>query len=527
MKEKRFALAGLILSALSILTFIVLALLKGVQKLGLYTPAQPAKLITGMEISIAVFILGLALYAIFEPDKVRRLLTGRKARYGSNAFVLTLAFVGILAVVNYLAYQNPKHWDLTEGKEHTLAPETIQALETLPEQVQAIAFFSSRTPTDTAEKLLRDYKANSGGKFNYHFMDPDLNPLAAQEAGITGDGKILLRMGDRQEIAAYASEEELTRALIRLINPEERVVYFLTGHGERNTEQGGDASITRFVQTLKGKNYTVHTLNLQAEAAIPEDASLLVVAGPTNPVSEEEVTLLQDWVAGGGALLVMEDPAPLTDIAPDEDPLANYLQTQWGISFQNDLVIDPQVTPPSNAVAYQYGKHPITEKMNNVVTFFPFSRSLEVADAENVSSTPLVYTIDRAWGETDFSVLKDNTATLQFDEDADFAGPLILAAAAEGVNGQEGRIVVFGDSFFAADQFFDSYGNGDIAVNAVDWATEQENLINLTPKEQVTRTFKVPTDFQLISIFLGSICLLPMLALIGGFTAWLNRRKRG
>jgi len=223
----------------------------------------------------------------------------------------------------------------------------------------------------------------------------------------------------------------------------------------------------------------------------------------------------------------MEDPAPLTDIAPDEDPLANYLQTQWGISFQNDLVIDPQVTPPSNAVAYQYGKHPITEKMNNVVTFFPFSRSLEVADAENVSSTPLVYTIDRAWGETDFSVLKDNTATLQFDEDADFAGPLILAAAAEGVNGQEGRIVVFGDSFFAADQFFDSYGNGDIAVNAVDWATEQENLINLTPKEQVTRTFKVPTDFQLISIFLGSICLLPMQALIGGFTAWLNRRKRG
>ncbi len=526
MKEKRFAVLGLILSALSLLAAFVLILLKGVQKLGLYTPAQPERLTYGLEISLALFILGIAAYAIIKPEEVRRFFTGRKAKYGSNALILAIAFVGILAVLNYLAYENPKQWDMTEGKEHTLAPETIQALQTLPENVQAIAFFSSRTPTDTAEDLLRDFKANSNGKFDYHFMDPDLNPLAAKNAGITGDGKILLRMGDRQEIAAYASEEELTRALIRLINPEEQAIYFLVGHGERDTEGSGDAAMSRFKETLESKNYAVHTLNLQAEGAIPDDASVLVIAGPVSPVSKKEVSLIGDWVAQGGALIVMEDPSPLTNIVPEQDALADYLQTQWGISLDNDLVIDPQVTPPSNAVSYQYGMHPITEKMNNIITFFPFSRSLELGEAENVSATPLVVTIDRAWGETDFSVLQDNTAALQYDEGEDLAGPLTLAAAAEN-DSAKSRVVVFGNSTFAADKFFDSYGNGDFAINAVDWASEQENLINLTPKTPVTRMFKTPTNAQLVSIFLGAICLLPGLALVGGFVAWLNRRKRG
>ncbi len=120
-------------------------------------------------------------------------------------------------------------------------------------------------------------------------------------------------MGDRKEIVAFASETEILKGMLRLLNPGNNVVYFLTGHGERDIEQAGEASMTRAKTTLESKNYTVKTLNLLAENQIPEDASLIVIAGPLQPVSEEEVNLLKDYLANGGSLIVMEDPTALTE----------------------------------------------------------------------------------------------------------------------------------------------------------------------------------------------------------------------
>src|SRR5690606_31490641 len=119
---------------------------------------------------------------------------------------------------------------------------------------------------------------NSNGKFDYQFVNPDRDPQAAINAGITGDGKILLQMGDRQEIVAFASDNEILKGLLRLLNPGSDAVYFLIGHGEREVDQASDASMTRAKSTLESKNYTVQTLNLLAENEIPEDASVIVIA---------------------------------------------------------------------------------------------------------------------------------------------------------------------------------------------------------------------------------------------------------
>jgi hypothetical protein len=242
--KTRFAFVGLILAIVGAVAALILALIKGIQMLGLYTPKTPQSLNLPLEISLGVVILGLGLYALLAPDKVRAFLTGRQARYGSNALILSLAFIGILGVVNLLIYQHPKQFDLTEGQQHTLAPETLNMLKALPQKVTATAFFSSRASSDTARQLLMDFQASSNGKFEFGFVDPDLNPLQAQNAGITGDGKILLQMGDQKEIATSATEQELDKALIRLINPQKRVIYFVTGNGERDIQNAGDASLS-------------------------------------------------------------------------------------------------------------------------------------------------------------------------------------------------------------------------------------------------------------------------------------------
>lgn len=522
------AIAALVITSLACVATFLLAITRGLAAMPeISTGFQIADINRYLMAAGGFVILGLAAYAIAEPDKVRRILTGRQARYGSNAFIMTVAFLGILIVGNVLAFQNPiKIGDLTEDKANTLSPELTNALKTLPEKVTATAFFAQST--DSAEKMLSNIKASSNGKFEYSFINPDLDPQAAKAAGITGDGKILLQMGERKEIVAFASETEVLKGLLRLLNPGSNAVYFLIGHGEHNIEQAGETSMTSAKSTLESKNYTVKTLNLSAENQIPEDANVIVVAGPMKPVSADEVKLLKAYLDKGGSLLVMEDPTPLTDFGDASDPLAEMLAKDWGIVLGNDIVIDLNSPQPTTAVSAMYDvSHAITHNMNNLLTYYPYSRSLNVGTSvEGVTVTPLVQTTERSWGETDFTSLTQGGSQIGLDPNTEAQGPLTLAIAAENT-ATKGRVVVFGTSNLAVDKIFDAYGNGDMFINSVDWAAEQENLANITPKTPTQRSFKPPQSFQLLAILLGSVFIIPGLVVLAGVSTWMARRRQG
>lgn len=524
---RRFARLGLILSGLGFLTVLGILVVRAFAAFGLYTPPDTELLTRILIIGAAVFVVGLAVYTLLDPERVRKLLTGRQARYGSNSFILFIAFIGILVVINILAQQYPKRWDVTEDKQHTLAPETLQALQSLPEPVIATAFYSTRLNTQSAGQLLEDFKANSNGNFNYQFMDPDSNPVLVKQLGITGDGKILLQMGEQQEIVTFASETELASGLIRLLNPDKPVLYFLTGEGEHDVENAGNSAYTRVRQVLESKNYVIQTLNLQAENAIPEDARALVVAGPLIPLSENSVALIRDYLDNGGSLMLLSDPVPLTQFGDQPDLLADYLASDWGIALNNDIVVDTNSpSSPFFAVAAQYATHPITEKMQGVAAIFPYSRSITVgAGSTEATPTALVLTIDQSWGETDFTALEGKQA-LEFNQGADLLGPITLASAAEN-SSTKSRVVVFGSSSFAQDDNFDFSGNGDMFVNAVDWVSEEESLINLTTNTAQERTFNPPGSVQFILIIVSAVCLIPLVIIAAGVYAWMMRRRRG
>ena len=533
MKEKNqstrnFSIIALVFALLACIATFFLAITRGLVSMQVFSGLTAEDVNRYLLISAGLIILGLAAYAIMEPDRVRRFFTGRQARYGSNALIMTIAFVGILIVGNVLAYQNPVPIaDLTEDKVNTLSPELTAALDTLPENVTATAFFAQGSNTESTEQLLSNIKANSNGKFDYRFVNPDRDPQTALEAGITGDAKILLEMGDRREIVSFASETDILKGLLRLLNPGSNAVYFLTGHGERDVEQAGESSMTRAKSTLESKNYTVKTLNLLAENQIPEDASLIVIAGPLQPVTEEEVNLLKEYLAGGGSLIVMEDPTALTEFGEASDPLAEMMAQDWGITLNNDIVIDLNSPQPTTAVsAYYDSSHPVTLSITRFATYFPFTRSLNISGAmESITLTPLVQTNERSWGETDFKSLTQGGGQVSLDE-GEAQGPLTLAVAGDN-SSTGGRVVVFGTSNIAVDQIFDSYGNSDMFVNSVDWALEQEDLASITPKTPTERTFRIPGQFQWIAILLSSVFIIPGLVVLAGVSTWLSRRRQG
>jgi ABC-type uncharacterized transport system involved in gliding motility auxiliary subunit len=525
-KPSRFAPVGLVISAIAFLAIVGILLIRGFEATGLYTPADPVLLDRILYAGIAVFVAGFAVYAILDPDRVRKLLTGRQVQYGSNSLIMFAAFLGILVVVNMLANQFPKRWDVTEDKQHTLAPETVDALAALPEPVQATAFFSARLRADTARQLLEDYKISSTGKFDYRFMDPDSNPVLVKQLGITGDGKILLQMGENQEIVTYASEQELTGGLVRLLNPDRPVVYFLTGNGEHDLDTPNEAAYTNVRQILESKNYDVETLNLQAEVSIPDNTRVLVIGGPLVPLSTGSVTAIQNFLENGGKALILEDPIPLTDFGEKSDPLAEYLSSEWGITLMNDIVVDTNSpSTPFFAVGAQYTNHPITEKMQGVAAIFPYARSLAVdSEASGVTATPLILTIPSSWGETDFQALEQQN--LSYDEGLDYPGPATLGVAAENFDSGS-RIVVFGNSSFPQDSNFDFSGNGDLMVNSIDWLIEREDLIGITTKNSTERSFNTPGSLEFILLVASSVCLIPLIIIAAGIYAWVMRRRRG
>src|SRR5689334_2675855 len=237
-QARNYSILALIFALLACIATFFLGITRGLVSMQVFTGLQAADVNRYLLVSAGLIVLCVAVYAIMVPGRVRRFFTGRQARYGSNALIMTIAFLGILIVGNVLAYQNPVPIaDLTEDKVNTLSPEMTTALNTLPEKVTATAFFSQTSSTETTDQLLNNIKANSNGKFDYQFINPDRDPQAAINAGITGDGKILLQMGDQKEIVAFASETEILKGILRLLNPGSNVVYFLTGHGERDIEQ--------------------------------------------------------------------------------------------------------------------------------------------------------------------------------------------------------------------------------------------------------------------------------------------------
>ncbi|MBN2256538.1 MAG: GldG family protein [Anaerolineaceae bacterium] len=504
---------------------LYVALAAALTTLGLYIVYKEFNL--GVQVGLGCIVIGLALFAILDPQRVREVFTGRQAKYGSNAFVMGLATLGILIIVNYLVYNYNKTWDLTQDKANTLTQETIDLLKSMPDKVTAQAFFTSQASTDSARAILTQYKSASEGNFNFEFIDPIKDPVAAQNANITSDGMVVLRMGDNQEPVTYLSEQEIDTALIKLINPQSRSVYFLTGHGEHDiTSSSQEDGLSSLKTILESKNYAVSSLNLLLDNQIPEDASVIVINGPRKPLSQREVDLIKTFLGEGKALILLQDSVAQISLGNEADPLAEYIASDWGLVMNPDLVVD--LTSQSATVAIgnpsTYGSSPITSSMRNLATVFPVARSITASEISGITYVSLVTTSSQSWGEVSLEGIENTSA--QYDEGIDFLGPLTLVYTAENSTNQS-RLVLFGDTDFSVNGNLTAYGNSDLLVNSIDWTTGLENLISLTPRTTTSRVLVTPKVYTLGLIFLLTIIIIPGVVVLSGILVWAGRKKRG
>ncbi len=462
-----------------------------------------------------------------DPARFRQAFSGRRARYGGNAALFGVGFLGILVVINALAASYPQRIDLTEDKEFSLSPETELLLSELSAPVKLTGFYTPdrASSRDQIRPLLDAFVAKSGGLISYEFIDPRSNPLAADQFGVTRDASMAASLGDESHLIEFPSEREIASAIVRLTNPENRVVYFLTGHGELDLAETGETGLSQLQSSLVSKNYGVEALNLLVEGEVPGDATVLVVAAPRTQLAEPELQLIDKYLTAGGSLVALLEPSAVTQLDPADDSLNTYLRDSWGVSARNDFVVDLGSSLYLVGLSFSYGSHPITERVSSFLTQYPSARSLEVAASLDPArtATELVLTSERSWGETDFAAIADGSS-IQFDEQLETAGPLALAVALE--DSQQGaRLVLVGDADFASNGGFFAGGNGDLMVNSIDWAAHQEDLIDITPRQRTTRQVLPATRSTVTLLIFGTTVVIPGGIILAGGWVWWKRRK--
>jgi ABC-type uncharacterized transport system involved in gliding motility auxiliary subunit len=502
-------------------------------------------------------------------------------RYATAGVIATVLVIGLTIMVNWISVRRWHRFDMTSAKIYSLSEKSKSILAGLKDEISVVVFMTEASSMyRQVSELLSRYEAASG-KITVEFIDPDREPLRTQQLAekfkIALADTVVFTYGDRTKyvtsdqlaeidysgaqygqgpkLKAFKGEEQFTSAILSLVAQYVPKLYLVTGHGEATTEprSQGQQSIAVLEELLKRENMEVESTRLLT-GEVPDDADILAIIGPTHAYTDDELSLLGSYLDGGGRLLVCLDPVINEDGSVVSTRLEELLDS-YGVHVNADLVIDPnaglQGFDLSTLYLADYQTHTITAGLQGVSTLFLVARSLEPVDGLGWQAEPLVETSPEGWGETDIAGLLQGEMPVV--DDTDSGGPVAVAVAVEGkdapVSGDEikvagedevavagedpdqlsdsprkgFRLVVLGDADFISDNIISNLGNMTLALNAVNWLAEREEVVGIPPHE-IDQPSMYLSMSSLGWILLITVVLMPGAAVMLGIIVWRRRR---
>ena len=506
--------------------------------------------------SITPLALGailILIYVLMNFNMLVAKLSGRSAKAGFNSAIMVLITLAIICFLQVLLTRHSARFDVTQSGKYTLADQTIQVLKNLKQPVTITYLWNPNIAGDRgkAEDLFKEFRHYSD-KLDYRFVDPWKDPADVERFTIGNEVSLnssFVECGTKREKVTGVEEGSFTNALIKVTREQAKKVYFLTRHGEKDTEDmSSGKSVSYFKQALEQEAYETENLELAGLTEVPEDCSLLVIAGPQTSLFENEVAAIKDYLRYGGSLILMQDPRTVTG-------LESLLRESYGIWIRDDIILD---NDPLSAVfgqtqlvltigAASYGSHAATNGIRDIMTVYPQVRSLQKDPAlpTGVRVTELVKSSNDSFGETEIDRLFGEK-TAANDPAKDHQGPLTMAMAVDwdaearisdatkeesgtepdttSEEKPQGRMIVIGDSDCASNQCIDR--NKNFMLNCVDWLCQEQDLISIRPKEDSGQPLFMSNVQQRI-VFWVPVVILPLLVLLIGIMIYMTRRARG
>lgn len=479
------------------------------------------------------------LYTLSQWRDIGRSMSGKGARYGSMAVGTIVLMLAILVAINYIGNRQTKRWDLTGGGQFSLSDQSKKIVGDLKSPLKIRVYYQTGAIGAVRDKLENYVQASTNVAVDY--IDAEKNPGRAQQDGVQQYGTVIMEYGGRSERITTLEEQDVTNAIIKLIEGKTKKAYFIQGHGERDEISQDRMGYSQVATRLKNDNYEVGKVALAQEGKLPADATVVIIAGPQTDYLPQEIEAINTYLAAGGKLVMLID----IQAKPDAAPLTNLiaLAKSWGIAIGNDLIVDASGmgrafgAGPEVPVAMTYPSHPITEKFDRVMTAYRLARSVTPIEGgtDGRIAQRVVESSPQSWAEADLASLKAGSQVGLDPAKGDKPGPVAIASAiaAAATNAPastdpaapkpESRVVIVGDSDFIGNDLLAFQGNGDLFMNMVNWAAQQENLIAIRPKDPQDRRITL-TEGQREGIFWLAIVIIPGIFLAAGVATWWKRR---
>ena len=481
--------------------------------------------------SIVNLVVGPLLLIIAGVGEVRRFhgFTGASSRRVALRWGLLIA--GVLAVslvVNLIGLSWRSSIDLTVEQRYTLSDQTLRICEQIAasrdDARPSLLLLEDSLVAKEVRPLLDAYRRACPGLEVRQMRTADASP-AVQKVLNSFEVTVVACQSERCEPTGYPSEGNISNALLRLGRKQRVRIYFLVGHGEANLASQGEFGFAALAGALRDEGLELAALVGPAAKDVPQDANVLVVAGPERNLLPAELGALERYLERGGRLLALLEPGTSTNL--------EQLLVRWGFEFPSGVLADRAGSPlledpkPVSLLLRAYNPfHPVTRKLSNrTMLLVPSARAVVPAHKPQPDDDleALVFASRSAWLESQVAdALADRS--IAPDPGEAIGGELPIAAAGRYPRpGGEARIVVIGDRDFASNRLLGALYNRDLFLNAAAWLAGEDEHIAIRPK--VWTPHQDPfTLQQTLAYFYFLAFALPEVLLLLGIRAWYRQR---
>jgi hypothetical protein len=265
------------------------------------------------------------------------------------------------------------------------------------------------------------------------------------------------------------------------------------------------------------------------------DGLVLVIPGGSEPLPDDQLKIITDYVDNGGDLIVFAALSLEGDSLATAPNFSTYLFDNFGLRVNNDVVLD-LASSGGNAFMPLVTDFPLQNPISATLAqiggamLFPVTHTIEVNSnaPENVNAMAIARTSAASFAKTDIEAVSRGDTNKAED---DKTGPLIVAAAAENIE-TGARVVVFGSTDIATNSMAELSGSNIANLTAMwvsmIWTTKYDEFageIPIVPDLEDTVPL-LASGSELSNINLVTIILVPLgMLAIGVFVWWSNRER--
>ncbi len=478
-------------------------------------------------------------------DSPRVLQPKRMSQAAANWLAAALG-VAMVFPLNYLASELNHRWDLAYFKTTEVGGATRAVIENLSAPLTVRIF--QPPSSEVTPELLAYFEQLEGPNLSVQVLDHAAEPELVEELKIRGNGYVAITLNEDTKSWKVGEELDKAKRNLKKLDTEfqkrvvelargKQIAYFTTGHGEMSWR--GDAGPERKASTLKkvieAQSYRVKELGLTEGLAdaVPDDAGVVLIVGPTEPFLDAEISALRDYLVGGGSLLVALEP---NEHAPDG--LLESLGLRLGegelASEATFVRITGGKSDRANIVTNRFSSHESTATLSKnsrqLAMVLSGAGWLEETKAAELPGkvTITVRSMADGWADLDGNLELDEGESKKIRPVAAVVAGAVVGGDEAADDGEpvEWRAGVIADATAFSDLVLTNVqGNQQYIWDLLHWLTGEEVSSGTVESEEDVKIQH--TNKDQVTWFYGTILGIPLVVLLLGVLRVRARRKGG